>query len=106
MTYRFMRVLVLFDLPTTSSKDLREYRKFRKTLIKDGFSMLQQSVYTKIALNRNMADSIIKKLEKNKPAKGLVQVLSITEKQFASMVMLVGEYKTDTINTDERIVIL
>ena len=44
-----MRVMVFFDLPTESLDDKREYRKFRKYLIKKGFMMLQESVYCKLA---------------------------------------------------------
>ena len=51
MSYRYMRVMVFFDLPTESLDDKREYRKFRKYLIKKGFMMLQESVYCKLALN-------------------------------------------------------
>ena len=50
MSYRFMRVLVMFDLPTETSLQRKNYRKFRKTLIKNGFIMMQESVYVKSAL--------------------------------------------------------
>ena len=47
-----MRVIVFFDLPTLTSENRREYTKFRKFLIKNGFLMMQESVYTKMALNQ------------------------------------------------------
>ena len=46
MSYRFMRIIVFFDLPTETALDRKNYTKFRKFLIKDGFIMLQYSVYT------------------------------------------------------------
>ena len=46
-----MRVMVLFDLPTITEKNRAEYRKFHKFLIQEGFIMMQESVYTKLALN-------------------------------------------------------
>ena len=46
-----MRILVFFDLPTETSKDRKIYSKFRKFLIKEGFIMMQESVYSKLALN-------------------------------------------------------
>ena len=49
MSYRFMRVLVLFDLPMNNSAQIREYNQFRKFLIKSGFMMMQKSVYCKLA---------------------------------------------------------
>lgn len=43
MSYRFMRVLVLFDLPVLTGDQRREYARFRKFLLKSGFLMLQES---------------------------------------------------------------
>lgn len=106
MSYRYMRIIVFFDLPTTTSSDLKEYRKFRKELIKLGFFMMQESVYIRLALNASVEKSIIEKVKKFKPPKGLVQVLSVTEKQFANIETLVGEIKTETLDTDDRMVIL
>lgn len=101
-----MRILVLFDLPTTTSEDLREYRNFRKALLKDGFIMLQESVYTKIALNHNAKNSIMTNLQKKKPKKGNVIVLTITEKQYSDMEYLVGRAQTGVIDNIDRMVVL
>lgn len=49
-----MRVLVMFDLPTETAENRRNYTKFRKYLIKSGFMMMQQSVYVRLALIRQM----------------------------------------------------
>ena len=70
-----MRVIVMFDLPVVSAHDRKEYSKFRKYLIKNGFLMLQESVYCKLTPNSTMADSIIENFRKNKPEKGLIQAL-------------------------------
>ena len=56
MSYRFMRVLVLFDLPVLTGDQRREYARFRKFLLKSGFLMLQESVYCKLALNTTNTD--------------------------------------------------
>lgn len=85
MRYRFMRILIFFDLPTETAKDRKAYSKFRKFLIKEGFVMMQESVYVKLVLNNSITNSIREKIERNKPAKGLIQSLIITEKQFNSM---------------------
>ena len=89
MRYRFMRILVFFDLPTETSKDRKVYSKFRKFLIKEGFVMMQESVYVKLVLNNSVTNAVREKIEKNKPSKGLVQLLVITEKQFNSMEYIV-----------------
>lgn len=105
MSYRFMRVIVFFDLPTVSAEDRREYAKFRKFLIKGGFLMMQESVYTKMALNKTVADSIVEGVKRNKPPKGLVQLMTITEKQFNRIEYVCGEFVSDVLCTDERLVI-
>ncbi len=106
MSYRFMRVIVFFDLPTETAKDRRAYSQFRKHLVKSGFMMLQESVYTKLALNQNVSDEIAENVKKNKPPSGLVQILSVTEKQFSRMEIVVGEVKSDVVSSDERVIVL
>lgn len=106
MSYRFMRIIVFFDLPVVTNEDKREYLRFRKHLIKSGFIMMQESVYCKMALNQTAVTTIINNIKKNKPEKGLVQILSITEKQFSKMEFVTGECKSDVLQSDERLVIL
>ena len=101
-----MRVLVMFDLPVVSAHDRKEYAKFRKYLLKNGFLMLQESVYCKLVLNSTMADSLVENLRKNKPENGLVQALKITEKQYEKMEYIVGVNCSEVLDSDERLVIL
>lgn len=96
----------MFDLPTETPLHRHNYGKFRRYLIKSGFMMLQESIYVKLALNQNMANSIVDSIKKNKPPEGLVQILSVTEKQFSKMEIITGEYSNDTVDTDERLLIL
>lgn len=106
MSYRYMRIMVFFDLPTITSENRKNYTKFRKYLIKSGFLMLQESVYCKLALNQTISDAIIKNIKKNKPPEGLVQILILTEKQFSKMEIITGEFKSKVLDTDDRLVIL
>lgn len=106
MSYRYMRVMVFFDLPVLTEKNRKDYRAFRKFLIKSGFLMLQESVYCKLAQNATVADTILENVRKNKPDAGLVQVLRVTEKQYAKMELVVGENNSKVIDTDERLVII
>lgn len=101
-----MRIIVFFDLPTETTEDKKEYRDFRKFLIKKGFLMLQESVYCKLALNMTAADSIVQAVKSSKPKAGLVQLLVITEKQFNKMEFIVGSAQNTVIDSDERLVIL
>ena len=101
-----MRVLVMFDLPVVSAHDRKEYTKFRKYLLKSGFLMLQESVYCKLVMNSTMADSLVDNLRKNKPEKGVVQAIKITEKQYEKMEYIVGANNSEVLDTDERLVFL
>lgn len=101
-----MRIIVFFDLPVITVDERREYRKFRKYLISNGFMMLQESVYCKIELNAVSMQSTVNSIRLNKPPDGLVQVLKITEKQFAKMEFIVGNDNYDVINSDAKLVVL
>lgn len=101
-----MRVVVFFDLPVLTDANRRDYRQFRKFLIKSGFMMVQESVYCKIAQNSSVGDAIVDNIKKNKPREGLVQVLRVTEKQYNKMDYIVGQKAGDVLTSDERLVIL
>lgn len=104
--FRFMRMFVFFDLPVETLEDRRNYRKFRKMLIKNGFIMMQESVYCKMMVSPSVERSCKKMLHDNKPPKGIVQALSVTEKQFIKMDYVVGENTSDIIDTEESLIIL
>jgi len=106
MSYRFMRTIVMFDLPTETNEDKRNYRKFRRTLIKNGFIMMQESVYCRMILNQSIERTVIETIKKNKPPKGLVQLMTVTEKQFAKTIYIVGQSESDIVDSDERFIVL
>ena len=101
-----MRVIVFFDLPNIGLDEKREYRKFRKFLIKSGFLIMQESVYSKIALNTTASNLITEKVRENKPKAGLVQMMVVTEKQFSRMEYVVGENNSAVVDSDQRTIIL
>lgn len=101
-----MRVLVFFDLPVLTSENRRAYAKFRRFLLKNGFLMLQESVYCKLALNSSAVNAIVDNVHKNKPEEGVIQLLTVTEKQYAKMDIILGQVKSEVLDTDERLVIL
>ena len=101
-----MRILVMFDLPTLTSEDRRNYRKFRKDLLKSGFYMLQESVYCRMVLNQSAENNVRSALKRMRPPSGSVMVLSVTEKQFAKIDYITGNIKTDVLTSDDRITIL
>ena len=88
-----MRIIVLFDLPVTTKAKMRVANQFRQFLLKDGYQMLQLSIYTRIIKGRDALEKHHKRLVAHLPEEGSIRCLSITEKQFASMEILVGEKK-------------
>ncbi len=106
MSYRFMRLLVFFDLPTITGEDRRNYRKFRKELIKNGFYMLQESVYCRMVINQSAEKNLRESIKRIKPPDGFVMMLSVTEKQFGKADYIVGVGNSNIIDSDERIIIL
>lgn len=106
MAERFSRILVFFDLPTETRQDRRVYTRFRKLLIKNGFLMMQESVYCKLVLHATAEQSVLSLLRRNRPPSGVVEILTITERQYSQIEYLVGEYQGDIIQTGERLIVL
>ena len=106
MSYRFMRMFIFFDLPVITTENRRNYARFRKFLIKNGFIMMQESVYCKMVINQTAANTVMNNINSTKPPDGLVQVLNVTEKQFEKMEFITGSFKSDIVDSDERLVIL
>ena len=101
-----MRVIVFFDLPVLTTEERRTAAKFRKYLVKSGFMMMQESVYCKLALNAVAVNAICQNVRCNSPDKGLVQMLSVTEKQFNNIEYIVGQGSSEVINSTDRMVVL
>ena len=97
MNGRFMRVMVFFDLPVTTKEERKAHSNFRKFLINDGFIMLQYSVYSRTVGNHDDAEKHIQRITRNIPRQGSVRVLSITERQYAGMRLLLGDYKKEEV---------
>ncbi len=107
MGARYMRMILFFDLPMETSNELRDYTKFRKFLIKEGFIMMQKSVYCKLSLNSTSVSLVRKRIEKVKPSNGLIQLLVITEKQYSKIEYIVGDKSNKSIEeSTERLLIL
>ena len=83
----------IYDLPVTTKAKMRAANQFRQFLLKDGYQMLQLSIYTRIIKGRDALEKHHKRLVAHLPEEGSIRCLSITEKQFASMEILVGEKK-------------
>ena len=93
--YRIMWIMVFFDLPTESKKDRKAYTRFRKELMKDGFSMFQFSIYIRHCASRENKTVHIKRVKKIIPEKGSIGILAITDKQFGMMEIFEGRKHTE-----------
>ena len=98
MVNRFMRIMVFFDLPVKTKKQRKQYGDFRKFLIRDGYFMLQFSVYSRMVRNHDDAQKHVARVKCHLPPEGSVRIMTVTEKQYASMEILVGEkWKEETL---------
>jgi len=95
---RFMRLFVFFDLPTGTKKQRSQATKFRNMLLKNGFIMLQFSVYVRVCKGQDMVSKYLDIVMKHLPAKGHIRALQITDKQYERMQILIGEETTEEKN--------
>lgn len=83
--YRIMWIIVFFDLPVKTKTDRRNYSRFRKKLLKDGFVQMQFSVYLRHCASTENANIHAKRVKIFLPPKGNVSILRITDKQFGQI---------------------
>lgn len=85
-----MWLFVFFDLPTTTKKETKAANKFRKILLKDGFTMFQFSIYLRHCPSRENARVHEKRIKRELPKYGKVGILRVTDKQFGMMELFNG----------------
>jgi CRISPR-associated protein Cas2 len=83
--YKIMWLFVVFDLPVTTEKDRKNANQFRKNLLKDGFTMMQFSVYIRHCASKEAMETHMKRVERLVPPKGKVSMISITDKQYGDI---------------------
>ena len=81
----------MFDLPVVTVEERQIYSKFRKFLLKDGYIMVQFSIYSRICKNNDDVTKHINRIRQNLPDKGNIRLLQVTEKQYQDMIYLRGE---------------
>lgn len=89
--YRIMWLFVFFDLPTETKAHRKAYTNFHKHLEKDGFNMLQYSVYIRHCTSNESLQVHIKKVETALPKEGKVSILNVTDKQFEKIIHYWGK---------------
>lgn len=93
--YRILWVFVFFDLPTETKVDRKNASRFRKLLVKDGFAMVQFSIYSRHCNSRENADVHIKRVKSFLPTKGEVIVFTLTDKQFGMMELFFSQEEVE-----------
>ena len=107
MKYSVMKIVCMFDLPVDTEKEKKAYRKFRKRLVEEGFLMVQYSVYVRTCPTREYASRLQTRMKTYVPENGNIRLLSVTEKQYDDMFLLVGKKKkTEEVVGTKRLIVL
>lgn len=91
-----MWLFALFDLPVDTKQRRREYAQFRKLLIKEGFSMLQFSVYARYSVSEEALEGVHNRIQCGLPSQGQVRLLAVTDHQFGKMEVFYGKKRKPT----------
>jgi CRISPR-associated protein Cas2 len=94
--YRYMWLIAMFDLPTDTKKARKEYTRFRKALLKDGFAKMQYSVYIRHCASRENTEVHTRRVRAVLPPDGEVRVISLTDKQYERMDVFWGTKRKPT----------
>lgn len=92
--YHIMWLFVFFDLPVTTKKERRDATRFRKDLLKDGFGMMQYSVYNRHCASKESASVHLRRVKTFVPQKGQVSILQVTDKQYGDIANYWGKKTT------------
>lgn len=100
---RFMWLMVFFDLPVQTRDQRRTATKFRQFLLRDGFFMMQFSVYARICNGQERVKKHLQRLQQNLPPQGSVRAMEITDLQFGRMKVLVGKRQRNERTKPEQL---
>ena len=92
--YDAMWLFVMFDLPVDTKTKRKQYAQFRKSLLKEGFTMLQYSVYARYTPSAESNTAQRKRLRDTIPPDGQVRIVNITDHQFGQMEVFFGKKRT------------
>ncbi len=101
--FRTVWLVTMFDLPTNTSQARRNYSDFRQALLKDGFVMMQYSVYIRHCASEENAIVHKKRVNGILPPSGEVRIMALTDYQFGKMEVFYGKKTKDTEKPPEQI---
>lgn len=101
--YRIMWLFVFFDLPVKTKKQRKDTTKFRKNLEKDGFTMMQFSVYTRHCGSKESMEVHIRRVKAFIPPLGKTSMLKVTDKQYGDIINYLGKEKDIEFKTPQQL---
>ena len=101
--YRSMWIVTMFDLPVDTKKARRQYSLFRGFLLRDGFTQMQYSVYTRHCASEDNAIVHVQRVERHIPPDGEVRIISVTDKQFERMRIFWGKMRKPPTPTPNQL---
>jgi CRISPR-associated protein Cas2 len=90
-----MWLVAMFDLPVDTKAARREYTRFRKALLREGFMMLQYSVYARYFDSGEESDVHRARVRGALPPDGHVRLVAITDRQFGRMEVFLGQARQE-----------
>ncbi len=103
--YRCMWLLAMFDLPVETAENKRDYVRFRRALLKDGFMMLQFSVYARFIPSEEAAEAHRRTIRQVIPPLGEVRLIAVTDHQFGRMEVFYGKKPREPEEIPEQILL-
>lgn len=98
-----MWIIVFFDLPVTKPEQRRAATQFRNFLLKDGYIMLQYSVYARVCKGQESVEKHLKRTQFHFPSEGSIRSLQVTDKQYARMRILLGNLVPEETTGGEQL---
>lgn len=89
--YHIMWLFVFFDLPVTTKQEQKIASDFRKNLLKDGFTMMQFSVYIRHCASHESLAVHKRRIKSMMPSSGKISMLAVTDKQYADIETIFGK---------------
>ena len=86
-----MWLVAMFDLPVDTQEARRRYTRFRTHLLKEGFTMLQFSVYARYCRSEDRTAVFRKRIREALPSRGEVRLLAVTDRQYGKMEVFQGK---------------
>ncbi|MCV6548302.1 MAG: CRISPR-associated endonuclease Cas2 [Cohaesibacter sp.] len=103
--YRVLWILVMFDLPTDTKKQRKAATRFREFLLNEGFERSQFSVYARFVSGKEGFDARVRKIERNLPTEGDVQILQFTDKQYENMIRFYDQGRQNSRKKHDQLVL-